>query len=204
LLLINRNSKFDKKIKSKVSHQDAFLEKILVEKLKEEGSKNAFSAIFILYYKSLVLFATNYTHGTELAEEIVEDVFVRIWEEHEVLDIKVSLKAYLLKAVRNKCIDWLRQAEVRRKYKEEYSSNILTYDFITDNYIFNSELESLIRAALDKLPAEIAQAYQMNRYEGLKYREIAEKLNVSVRTIEDRIGKALCLLRDELHDYLIQ
>lgn len=187
-----------------MSHQDAFLEKMLVEKLKEEGSKNAFTAIFISYYRNLVLFATNYTHETELAEEVVEDVFVKIWEEHEVLNIKVSLKAYLLKAVQNKCIDWLRQVEVIRKYKEEYSSNTLTYDFNTDNYIFNSELESLIRVALNKLPQEIVQAYRMNRYEGLKYHEIAEKLNVSVRTIEDRIGKALCLLRNELRDYLIQ
>jgi RNA polymerase sigma-70 factor (family 1) len=187
-----------------VSHQDAFLEKKLVEKLKEEGSKNAFSAIFISYYRNLVLYATNYTHETELAEEVVQDVFAKIWENHEVLDIKVSLKAYLLKAVQNRCIDWLRQVEVRRKYKEEYSSNILTYDFNTDNYITNSELESLIRIALDKFPQEIAQAYRMNRNEGLKYHEIAEKLNVSVRTIEDRIGKALCLLRVELRDYLIQ
>jgi RNA polymerase sigma-70 factor (family 1) len=187
-----------------VSHQNAFLEKILVEKLKEEGSKNAFSAIFISYYRNLVLFASNYTHDTESAEEIVQDVFVKIWEEHEVINIKVSLKSYLLKSVRNKCIDWIRQVEVRRKYKEECSYTLLTYDFNTDNYVINSELESLIHAALKKLPREIEEAYRMNRYEGLKYHEIAEKLNVSVRTIEDRIGKALCLLRNELHDYLAQ
>jgi RNA polymerase sigma-70 factor (family 1) len=187
-----------------VSQQNAFLEKILVEKLKEEGSKNAFSAIFISYYRDLVLFATNYTHETESAEEIVQDVFVRIWEEHEVINIKVSLKSYLLKSVRNKCIDWIRQAEVRRKYKEECFYTLLTYDFSTDNYIINSELENLIRAALMKLPPVIEQVYRMNRYEGLKYHEIAEKLNVSVRTVEDRIGKALSLLRNELHDYLAQ
>jgi RNA polymerase sigma-70 factor (family 1) len=187
-----------------VSHQDAFLEKILVEKLKEEGSKNAFSAIFISYYRDLVLFATNYTHETESAEEIVQDVFVKIWEEHEVINIRVSLKSYLLKSVQNKCIDWIRQVEVRRKYKEECLSTLLTYDFNTDNYIINSELENLIRAALKKLPPEIEQVYRMNRYEGQKYYEIAEKLNVSVRTVEDRIGKALCLLRHELHDYLAQ
>jgi RNA polymerase sigma-70 factor (family 1) len=187
-----------------VNHQDAFLEKILVEKLKEEGSKNAFSAIFISYYRDLVHFATNYTHETESAEEIVQEVFVKIWEEHEVINIKVSLKSYLLKAVRNKCIDWIRKAEVRRKYNEECSYTLLTYDFNTDNYIINSELESLIRAALNKLPREIEQVYRMNRYEGLKYHEIADKLNVSVRTIEDRIGRALCLLRDELQDYLVQ
>jgi RNA polymerase sigma-70 factor (ECF subfamily) len=187
-----------------VSHQDAFLEKILVEKLKEEGSKNAFSAIFISYYRDLVLFATNYTHETESAEEIVQDVFVKIWEEHEVINIKVSLKSYLLTSVRNKCIDWIRQAKVRRKYKEECSYTLLTYDFNTDNYIINSELESLISEALNKLPPEVAKVYRMNRSEGLKYNEIAEKLNVSVRTIEDRISKALCLLRDVLHDYLTQ
>jgi RNA polymerase sigma-70 factor (family 1) len=185
-----------------VSRQDTPLESILIEKLRTEGSKNAFSAIFISYYKDLVLYAVNFTHDQDSAEEIVQDVFVRIWEDREILNIDISLKAYLLKSVRNKCIDWSRHADVRKKYHEENSRATLLCDNNTDHYILNSEIESLLKSALKKLPHEVEQVYRMSRFEGLKYHEIAERLQLSVRTIEDRMVKAFCVIRDELKDYL--
>jgi RNA polymerase sigma-70 factor (ECF subfamily) len=181
--------------------KEDFIEKVLLTKLKA-GEKNAFSAIFIKFYQDLVLFALNFTHEAESAEEIVQDTFVKIWEEHDIISIKVSLKSYLLKSVHNKCIDWLRHLKVRQNYNDEISSNPISYDFNTETFLINSELEDLVRITLDKLSPEVARAYRMHRFEGLKYNEIAKKLNVSVRTVEVRIGKALCSLRDELKDYL--
>ena len=182
--------------------QENLIEKVLVSKLKQ-GNKNAFSVIFIAYYKDLVLFATNFTHEIDSAEEIVQDTFAKIWEEHNAININVSIKSYLFKAVQNKCIDWHRHVKIMQKYSNEVFTNSIDYEYDTDNYLLNSEIVDLIKAALNKLPPEISQAYRMHRYEGLKYHEIAEKINVSVRTVEVRIGKALSSLRDELHDYLV-
>ena len=178
------------------------IEKVLISKLKQ-GGKDAFSVIFMTYYKDLVLFATNFTHEFDTAQEIVQDTFVKIWEDHDEININVSIKSYLLKSVQNKCIDWLRHVKVQQKFNHEALIDSINYEFNTDNYLINSEIEGLIRDALNKLSPEISQAYRMHRYEGLKYQEIAEKLNVSVRTVEVPIGKALSSLRDELHDYLV-
>lgn len=178
------------------------VEKVLISKLRQ-GSKDAFSVIFITYYKDLVLFATNYTHEIDTAQEIIQDTFLKLWEDHDEIDIKISLKSYLLKTVQNRCIDWLRHVKVQQKFKDESLINSIDYEFNADTYIINSEIEGLIRDALNKIPPEFSQAYRMHRHEGLKYQEIAEKLNVSVRTVEVRIGKALSALRNELHDYLV-
>jgi RNA polymerase sigma-70 factor (family 1) len=185
-----------------LAKQENLIEKVLISKLKS-GSKDAFSVIFITYYKDLVLFATNFTHEIDTAEEIVQDTFLKIWEDHEAINIKVSIKSYLLKAVQNRCIDWFRHVKIQQKFENETLINSINYEFNTDNYLINSEIEGLIRDALNKLPAEISQAYRMHRYEGLKYQEISERLNVSVRTVEVRIGKALSSLRDELREYLV-
>lgn len=176
-------------------------EKMLLSKLRE-GDKSVFSAIFKFYYEDLVMFARTYFNEIETAEEIVQDTFVKIWEEHKSLKINVSLKSFLLKSVQNKCIDTFRRRKVKQNYINNTTGSYINYDYSIDNYIFNSELESLIKTALDKLSPEISYVFLMNRYEGLKYGEIAKKLNISVRTVEARIGKALCFLREELKDYL--
>ena len=93
--------------------------------------------------------------------------------------------------------------KIRQKYNSESLTNSIDFEYDTDNYLTYSEIEELVRDTLNKLPSEISQAYRMSRNEGLKHHEIAEKLNVSVRTIEVRIGKALSSLRDELDDYLV-
>jgi RNA polymerase sigma-70 factor (family 1) len=182
------------------TEKEVFYEKALLTKLKA-GEKNAFSVVFIKFYQDLVLFALNFTHEAASAEEIVQDTFVKIWEEHDIININVSIKSYLLKSVHNKCIDWLRHLKVRQNYVNEISANPIIYDFNTENYLINSELEDLVRITLDKLSPDVARAYRMHRFEGLKYNEIADILKVSVRTVEVRIGKALCSLREELKDY---
>ena len=181
---------------------DNLYERILLEKVRE-GDKNAFSIIFSAYYKDLVLFSASFTKDIDNSEEIVQNIFVDLWENREKIYISSSLKSFLLKTVQNKCIDWLRHSRVQQNYSGKVLENaeLLSYD--TDNYILRSELEQNLEMALNKLPDVIASAFRMNRYDGLKYTEIAKKQNVSVRTIEVRIGKALNLLRKLLKDFLI-
>jgi len=178
------------------------IEKILVEKLKG-GDKSAFSSLFTAYYSDLVMFATTFLKDLDSSEEIVQDVFLKLWEDREVIIITTTLKSFLLKLIQNRCLDWLRHSKVINLHYESVvnSSSLLECD--TENYILRSEIEKIVKKALDKIPEEIAEPFKLNRYEGLKYREIAEKMHVSNRTVEVRVGKVLQILRDELKDYLI-
>jgi len=188
--------------KRKVVKTSSLLEKTLIEKIKA-GDENAFSQIFSAYYKDFVIFATKYTSDLNISEEIVQDTFVRLWEERQTINISISLRGYILKMVHNKCIDWLRHQKIRQKHNLFVQENSKQFDFQTDNYVLHSELKQQIEQVLKEMPPEISDVFRMNRFKGLKYHEIAGILNVSVRTIEVRIGKALKLLRIHLKDYFI-
>jgi RNA polymerase sigma-70 factor (family 1) len=180
---------------------DSLVEKVLLNSLIG-GDKEAFSTIFNAYYRDMVMFALSFTHEPDIAEEIVQETFVKLWEEHSKLKINESLRSYLLKSVQNRCIDWFRHKKVRQIHMNEVIHNSVLFEYDTDNYMLRSELEDKIKKTLLLIPPDCREAFRMNRDEGLKYQEISEKLNVSVRTIEVRIGKALHLLREHLKDYL--
>jgi RNA polymerase sigma-70 factor (ECF subfamily) len=177
-------------------------DRLLLEKVKK-GDTNAFSLIFTAYYRDLSIFACHFTNSTDIAEEIVQDIFVLFWGNRTSLQITTSLKSYLLKTVQNRCFDWKRHQKVRDNYSEKILANSAVSENDTENYILYSELENRIEQALGELPNEYAVAFRMNRYEGLTYPEIAEKAGVSVRTIEVRMGKALQILREKLKEFLI-
>jgi RNA polymerase sigma-70 factor (family 1) len=176
-------------------------ENILLQKLKNNDS-SAFTTIFTEYYLDLVKFSYSITKSTDASEELVQDVFLKLWETRVSLIIHSSLRSYLLKTVQNSSIDWLRHASIKNKYASLVLEHPALLENDTENYIFQSELESDLLAALKKIPASYAEAFRMSRVDALNYSQIAEKLGVSVRTVEVRIGKALSLLREELKDYL--
>lgn len=168
----------------------------------KKGDAEAFSQLFMTYYKDLVLFGGNYLPDKEMCEDIVQSVFLRLWNEHTSLEIETSLKSYLLKSVRNSCLDEIRHRDVVHQHEEFVLSNTMLDEIDTDLYVLYSDLSRHLEKALDKLPAACREAFDMNRFQGLKYREIAERLNVSERTVEVRISKALALLRHHLKDFL--
>lgn len=174
----------------------------MLDKLKS-GDKSAFSIIFSTYYRDLVLFANTFTRQTDTSEEIVQDAFVTLWENSDVIEIKLSLKSYLLRMVQNKCLDYIRHLKVRDKYAVNILENPVLMGNDTENYILYSELTKDLDKALLLLPEECAKTFRMSRLEGLKQQEIAEKLGIAVRTVEFRIAKALTLLKEQLKDYLI-
>lgn len=167
------------------------------------GNKEAFTLLFRKYYKDLVLFGGSYLHDKARCEDIVQSVFLRLWENRASLEIKTSLRSFLLQSVKNGCLDELRHKEVVREHVSytEWMGNPSDCD--TEHYILYSELQARLSIALDGLPAECRQAFEMNRFEGLKYKEIASSLSVSERTIEVRIGKALGLLRKYLSESVV-
>jgi RNA polymerase sigma-70 factor, ECF subfamily len=177
-------------------------EQALLIELKK-GSRKAYSILFNNYYKDLVLFGGNFLPNKSLCEDIVQNVFLKLWRDRDNIEIETSLKSFMLRSVQNNCLDELRHKVVIREH-ESYSMAYGILDNIdTENYILYSDLQTHLADALSKLPESCREAFEMNRLEGLKYREIADKLNVSERTIEVRIGKALRLLRNHLKEFFV-
>jgi len=178
-------------------------ENYLLSELKK-SNEVAFTMLFRSYYTDLVQFAGHILYDKNRCEDIVQNIFLKIWSERETLSIETSLKSFLLKSVQNACLDEIRHQQVIRTH-ESYSESVFEIDEMidTENYVLFSDLNEHVNLAISKLPATYREAFELNRFRGLKYREIAEKLQVSERTVEVRIGKALNLLRMYLKEYLI-
>jgi RNA polymerase sigma-70 factor, ECF subfamily len=168
-----------------------------------KGDNKAFSQLFTAYYKDLVLFGGNFLPDKVVCEDIVQSVFLRIWNDRASLDIETSLKSYLLKSVRNSCLDELRHRDIIHQHEAYTLSTDVLEDVDTEHYILYSDLSRHLDEALANLPEAYREAFEMNRFEGLKYKEIAARLQVSERTVEVRIGKALEMLRVLLKDFLV-
>lgn len=178
---------------------DTQQENFLLSALRQDN-KEAFSLLFQKYYTDLVLFCGNFVRDKSSCEDIVQSIFLKLWNDRKNIRIETSLKSYLLRAVRNSCFDEFRHLEIVRQYESDPDHSVLdNYD--TENYILYSDLSAHLQQALDQLPAPYREAFEMNRFEGLKYREIAVRLNVSERTVEVRVGKALEMLRKLLKDF---
>ncbi len=175
-------------------------EQILIEGLKE-GNKRIFDYLFHLYYSGLVVYAIKYVENKDVAEDIVQDFFVKVWTSRASIQIDLSLKSYFFVSVRNRCFDWLRKHQLKIKTEQELqlrNQNTL----VEASFLLESELQQQIQNAIDKLPPVCREIFVMNRFDGLKPMEIASLKNISVRTVETHIGKALRLLRCELEEYL--
>ncbi|MDR2917927.1 MAG: RNA polymerase sigma-70 factor [Tannerella sp.] len=161
-----------------------------------------FDKIYVVYFSRMKRFAKEYVISDEDAENIVQDVFVLLWEKREVLEIQVSLVPYLFSLVKNKCLDYLRHKVVAEEFKQELSAKLFSLELIDYSFSSDEEIEKIVIDAVNKLPDRCRQIFIKSRIEGLKYREIADELNISVNTVENQMSIALKKLRIELKDYL--
>lgn len=173
----------------------------LIVRLKA-GDQTAFELLFHFYYPGLVMYSTQFTADRMEAEEIVQDFFVRFWQKHQQILLTDSLKSYLFLSVKNGCLNYLKHKKVEEKYIQkmtELSNRHIAYD--PDLYVA-SELQEKVKNAIDLLPEKCREIFIMSRIQGLKNEEIATNLNISKRTVETQISKALKVLRVELKDYI--
>lgn len=176
-------------------------EKDVIERLRN-GERTAFELLFQFYYPGLVIYATQFAVDRLQAEDIVQNLFVRLWEKRQRVQLVGSLKSYLFTSVRNSCLNTLKHQKVENKYVEQL------YDLSEKNLLYQpnlyiaSELQEIILGAIDKLPERCREVFVMSRLEQMKNDEIAEKLDLSKRTVETHISHALKILRVELTDYL--
>jgi RNA polymerase sigma-70 factor (ECF subfamily) len=174
-------------------------DKLILEHLKN-SNQGVFEMVFKYYYSGLVVYCDQFHNNLPLSEDIVQTVFMKLWENRHSLEIR-SFRSYLIQCVKYSSIDHLRNQEVKNKYKTwnvEYSQIEMPEDFWTKN-----ELEDLIHHAIEKLPPRCKEIFLMSRMDNLKTAEIAGKLQLSGRTVETQITKALKVLRVELAEYLI-
>lgn len=165
------------------------------------SDEKVFESIFKAHYEHLVHFALKYVLEDDLAEEVVQDVFSNLWIKADSIVIRTSLKSYLFGAVRNACLNYLKHQKVRLAYataQQSASSPSSEADFLELD-----ELKEKIDLAMAKIPEKCRVIFELSRYENKKYQEIADELNLSIKTVENQMGKALKILRQELKDYLI-
>lgn len=168
----------------------------------EHNVRDNFDKIYILYFSRMRRFAKEYVLFDEDAENIVQDVFMFLWEKRDVLDIQVSLVSYIFMLVKNRCLDYLRHKVVADEYKQELSVKLSALELLNNSFTSDEEIASILRNAIDKLPERCREIFLKSRVEGKRYREIADELHLSVNTVENQMSIALKKLRVELKDYL--
>lgn len=162
----------------------------------------AFEQLFKTHFKALHAYANVTLRDEEQAEEIVQSVFIKLWEKRELLHIDTSVKAYLYRSVHNECLNYIKHIKVKAKYEEHATYTSPGHTESASKTLELKELEGHIQQALSELPQQCRTIFQMSRFEELKYKEIAEQLNLSVKTVENQMGKALKLMRAKLQDFL--
>ena len=168
----------------------------------------SFSELYLMYYPKLVRFAKEFVVLEEDAENITQDVFTDLWERRDAIDHIENVNAYLFRLVRNRCLDYLKHKVFEQKYAEnvqasfeiELNLKLQSLDrFDVSDISEGNEMDRLVRDAINSLPKRCRDIFLLSRMKGLKYREISEKLGISVNTVECQMGIALKKLRVKLN-----
>jgi len=161
-----------------------------------------FDKVYLEHYAALHHYAYTLLEDSARADEIVQDVFLKILERDEPISIHTSLKAYLYRSVHNECMNYFKHQKVKQKYRQR---NMHEADNHTDhalNKLQYREFEQRLLQAINELPEQCRTIFQMSRFDELKYAEIAAQLGVSIKTVDNQMVKALKRLRQQLADYL--
>lgn len=173
-------------------------EYLLIELLN--GEEKAFDFIFRKYYKALCAHAVSYVKDLDLAQSLVQECFIKLWEKHEnALQIE-KLSTYLVFMVRNQCIDYLRKN--RKLEHHQTLTDTVGEGSNCETALLTREFEELLILTLAAMPERTRVAFEYSRFENLTYKEIAHRMNISKKAVEALISRALILLRRDLKDYL--
>lgn len=164
--------------------------------------KASFEALFHQNYRAMCMYAQNFVRDIDVVEDIVHDIFINLWEKRDSIEEEKSIKSYLFRSVHNRCLNYIRDTKKFVDSEEfDKQSEIVSINYNEGSYE-TAELESQIQEAINSLPEKCREVFIKSRFEELKYSEIAEILNISIKTVENQISKALKILREKLGDYL--
>jgi len=165
------------------------------------GNQKAFEMLFNFYCQRLINFTRRYVVDIQIAENIVQDVFVHLWNHRVNLDPSRLIKSYLFKAVKNEALKEIRHRDVEKRSQQKLI-DLIEPDIDPEKELTTNEMNKEIHQAINELPDKCREIFKMNRFDGLKYAEIAEILNISEKTVETQMGRALKKLRVRLKPLL--
>jgi RNA polymerase sigma-70 factor (ECF subfamily) len=166
-----------------------------------EGDEKAFRFFFDKYYSDLCNFVNQYINNPEMAEELVQDIFVYLWEKKSDISLHTSVKAYLFLASKNKCLNYLRNTKSKIRLLEKYQNENKAVQSTSDLFLESEELKEILDKSINSLPNRCREIFLLSRQSELSHKEIADKLNISPKSVENQIGIALKKLRNGLRPY---
>ncbi|HEY3403069.1 MAG TPA: RNA polymerase sigma-70 factor [Ohtaekwangia sp.] len=178
-----------------------FPEKLTLASLKN-GDITAFEMLFKTFYQPLCNYAYTFIQDRDEAEEIVQSTFLSVWEKRDGMEIRTGVKPYLYAMVRNACLNVIKHEKIKQKHVTAELALAERSVESVSRTVMASELETRISEAMEKLPEQCRLIFKLSRFEELKYAEIADQLELSVKTVENQMGKALKIMREQLKDYL--
>ena len=164
--------------------------------------EKVFEQVFKTHFKALHSYAYTILKDDAIAEEMVQNVFFKLWEKKEQLDIQTSLKAYLYKAVYHESLNYLKHQKVKSVHQAYAMHSTDHTSNLAEKKLLQGEFENKLQMAMNDLPEQCRTIFQLSRFDELKYREIADTLGLSIKTVENQMGKALKILRSKLVEFL--
>jgi len=161
-----------------------------------------FGEIYKKHYSELCHYAMRFLRDKADAEEIVQEIIFKLWEQRDLLDSVKSIKSYLYRSVHNRCLNFLKHEIQKEKYVDKAWVELKKIEMDSNEDYHSKELEDKIFAAVNELPDRCREVFNLSRYEGMKNKDISEQLGISVKAVEANITRALTTLRESLKMYL--
>jgi RNA polymerase sigma-70 factor, ECF subfamily len=171
-------------------------------RLLKSRDEELFGQLFKAHFKPLRKYAFTFVQEQQLAEDIVQTIFFKLWQRIEVLNFSDSVAAYLYRAVYNECLNALKHNKVKRLYQSWLHRTMQHRSDSAHKKLHHDDLEKRLHTAISQLPQQCRTIFQMSRFEGLRYQEIGQRLGISPKTVENQMSKALKLLRTKLIEFL--
>jgi RNA polymerase sigma-70 factor, ECF subfamily len=175
-----------------------------------KGNLPDFKSLYDTYYRRMVLYSLSYIENKEIAEDIVQDVFLKLWEKRKDAFIVSSVDSYLFRAVHNACIQYFRHNKVTERYENQHKLKLKEIDILYHSWNQNentpadfNEIKRISERTLYALPEKTREIFSLSRQDQLTNKEISQKILVDIKTVEYHIGKALKAFRENLKDYLM-
>jgi RNA polymerase sigma-70 factor (ECF subfamily) len=184
-------------------------ERYIVKGIKQ-GDEDVFRKLFDIYYRRLYLYARSYVDDSDAAKDIVQDLFINMWEKRKNLVINSSVSSYFFRAVHNRSIQFLRHKKVVSEFKEIHALKLkeaeilynTSVDFTFSEVRFN-EIQDIFKRTNNSLPPKTREVFGLSRAKAMSYRDIARTLNINIKTVEYHITKALKIFHNALKDFFI-
>lgn len=162
------------------------------------GNKEAYQELFERYAPKIYHFSLAYLKNDADAEELVQDVFLKVWEKREILDTAQNIKAYIFKIAINTIYDFIRRKNIEKAFNDFAKENYEINSNSTWNTIVFDEMQATLKELVSQMPEQRRKVYQLSKEKGLSNDEIAQKLELSKRTVENQLYRAVAFLKAQL------